>query len=81
MDVSASSKQASARPRRNATYCYGCLPQQGDSIRDLARRLGYDLDRLDGDGLPVLTVAEGEQAIADLHADGDWGDQPRWRQP
>jgi hypothetical protein len=71
-----SSQQRSAQPRRATIYRYGCT--RDDSILDLARRLGYDLDRLDEDGLPIPTVAEGERALTELHADPDWGDQPSW---
>lgn len=63
MDVSASSKQASATLRRDAIYRYGCQPQRGDSIRDLARSWGCDLDEYEHE--------DRERVFAELHREPD----------
>lgn len=68
-----SGQQRSAVVRRPAVYRYACT--RGDLIIKLARRLGYDLDRLGDDGLPILTDAEGERALDQLHRERD-DDQP-----
>lgn len=65
--------KANARPRRPAIYCYGCQPRRGDSIRDLALAWGIDL--------AAIECEEQERALAELHADPDWGDQPSWGRP
>jgi hypothetical protein len=66
------SHQRNARPRRSAVYRYGCRPQRGDAIRELAARWGYDLDTVERE--------ERERAFAQLRAEAD-DDQPEpaWR--